>query len=76
MGGKGFLPGRLQVLDSSFYCGYRGQRKDSGEGNGFVSHHEEEWRLVGDGVRVVVVHEFGMRDVFDPCSWVISAVHS
>ena len=33
---------------------------------GFISHHEIEWRLVGDGMRAVVVHEFSMGDFICP----------
>ena len=31
---------------------------DGGKRTGFISHHEEEWRLVGYRVRVVIVGEF------------------
>ena len=37
---------------------------------GFISHHEEEWRLVGYGVRVVIVGEFSKGDVLSPRSGV------
>ena len=40
---------------------------------GFISHYEIEQRLVGDGVRVVVVGEFSVRDVIGPQSRVIAA---
>ena len=40
---------------------------------GFVSHHEEEWRLVGYGVRVVIVGEFSEGDVLSPRSRVRAA---
>ena len=43
---------------------------------GFVSHHEEEWQLVGYGVRAVVVGEFGKGDVLSPGSWVRAAEDS
>ena len=33
---------------------------------GFISHHEVEWRLVGDKVKVVVVHEFHMGNFISP----------
>ena len=33
---------------------------------GFISHHEIEWRLVCDGVRVVVVAKFCMGDFISP----------
>ena len=32
----------------------------------FISHHEIEWRLGGDGVRVVIVCEFCMGDLVSP----------
>ena len=40
---------------------------------GFISHHEIEWRLIRDGVRVVVMGEFGMRDFVCPGTRVGSA---
>ena len=39
---------------------------DGGKRMGFISHHEEEWRLVGYGVRAVIVGEFGEGDVLSP----------
>ena len=48
-------------------------RDDGGKSMGFVSHHEEEWRLVGYGVRTVVVGEFGEGNVLSPGSWVRAA---
>ena len=38
---------------------------------GFISHHEVEWRLIGDGVRAVIVGKFGMGDAIGPRSRVI-----
>ena len=32
----------------------------------YISHHEIERRLVGDGVRAVIVSEFCMEDRFGP----------
>ena len=46
---------------------------DGGKCMGFISHHEEEWRLVGYGVRVVIVGEFGEGNVLSPRSWVRAA---
>ena len=46
---------------------------DGGKCSGFISHHEEEWRLVGHGMRTVVVGEFGEGDVLSPRSWVRAA---
>ena len=36
----------------------------------FISHHEEEWRLVGYGVRAVIMSEFCEGDVLHPRSGV------
>ena len=41
---------------------------DGGKSTGFISHHEEEWQLVGYGVRVVIVGEFGKGNVLSPRS--------
>ena len=41
---------------------------DGGKRTGFISHHEEEWRLVGYGVRAVIVGEFCEGDVLSPRS--------
>ena len=30
---------------------------------GFICHHEIEWRLVGNGMRAVIVGEFSVEDV-------------
>ena len=40
---------------------------------GFISHHEVEQRLVGDGVRAVIVSEFGVGNVIGPRSGVVPA---
>ena len=37
---------------------------------GFISHHEIEWRLVCDRVRVVVVGELCMGDSIGSGTWV------
>ena len=42
------------------------------EGTGFIFHHEIEQRLISDGVRVVVLHEFSMGDLVSPGTWVAS----
>ena len=39
---------------------------------GFISHHEIEQELVGDGVRVVIMSKFSMGDVIGPRSGVVS----
>ena len=49
---------------------------DGGKCTGFISHHEEEWRLVGYGVRVVIVGEFCKGDVLSPRSGVGAAEDS
>ena len=41
---------------------------DGGKSMRFISHHEEEWRLVGHGVRVVIVGEFCEGNVLCPGS--------
>ena len=43
-------------------------RDDGRKHMGFISHHEEEWRLVGYGVRVVIVGKFCEGDVLSPGS--------
>ena len=43
---------------------------------GFISHYEVEWGLVGDGVRVVIVGEFGMGDVISPRPGIVSTEDS
>ena len=46
---------------------------DGGKHTGFVSHHEEEWQLVGYGVGAVIVGEFSEGDVLSPRSGVRAA---
>ena len=43
---------------------------------GFIAHHEVKRRLVCDGMRVVIVSEFGVGDVIGPGSRVISTEDS
>ena len=57
------------VLD----CREGSLRDDGGKSTGFISHHEEEWRLVGYGVRAVIVGEFSKGDVLSPRSGVRTA---
>ena len=33
---------------------------------GFISHHEEEWQLVGDGVRAMIVGKFCEGNMLGP----------
>ena len=40
---------------------------------GFISHNEEEWQLVGYGVRAVIVGEFCEGDVLSPRSRIRAA---
>ena len=48
-------------------------RDDGGKHMGFISHHEEEWKLVGYGMRAVIVGEFSKSDVLSPRSGVRAA---
>ena len=41
------------------------------KGMGFISHHEVKWGLVGDGMRAVIMSEFGMGDVVCPRSGIV-----
>ena len=73
-----FMCGQSFVASSGegFWAGFYGwgryvkdyRRKDMG----FISHHEIEWGLVSDRVRVVIVSKFGMGDVISPGSRVVS----
>ena len=56
-----------------FDCGDSGVRDYRGEGTGLIAHHEVERRLISDGMGVVIVGEFGMRDVISPRPGVVSA---
>ena len=38
----------------------------------FISHHEIEWRLIGDGVRAVIVCKFSIGDLVSPGTRVAS----
>ena len=60
MSGEGFVAGGGKGFEAGFYSGDRGVGDDRGKGTGFVSHHEIEWGLTGDGMRAVVVGEFCM----------------
>ena len=39
---------------------------------GFISHHEVEWRLVGDRMGAVIVSKFSVGDVISPRSRIVS----
>ena len=56
-----------------FYCGNGSIRDNQGKGTGFISHHEIEWRLVGDGMGVVIMSEFCVGDRFGPGCGIIAA---
>ena len=58
MSGEGFKAG--------FYGRDRGVSDYRGKGTGFISHHEIERELTGDGVGAVIVGEFCMGDRFGP----------
>ena len=66
MSGEGFVVGGGEGFETSFYCGDRGIGDHQGKGTGFISHHEIERRLVGDGTRAMIVGEFCMGDQFGP----------
>ena len=38
---------------------------------GFITHHEVEQGLIGDGIRAVIMGKFGMGDVICPRSGVV-----
>ena len=38
---------------------------------GFITHHEVEQGLIGDGIRAVIMGEFGTGDVICPRSGVV-----
>ena len=73
MGGEGFVAGGGKGFEAGFYGGDRGVGDHRRKGAGFVSHHEIEWGLVCDGMRAVIVGEFGVRDRFGPRCRVIAA---
>ena len=62
MSGEGFVAGSGEGSKAGFYGGNRGVGDYRGKGMGFVSHHEIERGLTGDGVRAVIVGEFCMGD--------------
>ena len=59
-----------------FYCRNGSVGDDQGEGTRFISHHEIEQGLVGDGMRAVIVSEFGVGDIIGPGSRIISTEDS
>ena len=43
---------------------------------GFVFHHEIEWKLISDGMRAVVMCEFGVGNRFQSGCGIIAAEHA
>ena len=66
MSGEGFIAGGGEGFKAGFYSGDRGVRDYQGKGTGFISHHEIERGLAGDGVRAVIVGEFCVGNRFRP----------
>ena len=56
-----------------FYCRNGSVGDNRGESTGFISHHEIEQRLVGNGMGVVIVSEFCVGDRFGPRCRIIAA---
>ena len=73
VGGKSFLSYCEKGVKSVLNSREGGLRDDGGKCTGFISHHEEEWGLVGYGVRAVIMGEFGEGDVLGPRSRVRAA---
>ena len=66
MSSEGFIAGGGKGFEAGFYGGDRGVGDYRGKGTGFISHHEIEWGLTGDGVRAVIVGEFCVGNRFGP----------
>ena len=66
MSGEGFTSSGNEGLKAGFYCGDGRVRDEGREDTEFVSHHEVQQRLVGDGVGAMIVCKFGMRDLVCP----------
>ena len=62
MSGKGFVAGGGEGFKTGFYSGNRGVGDHQRKGARFVSHHEIERRLIGDGVGAVIVSKFCVGD--------------
>ena len=73
MSGEGFIAGGGEGFKAGFYGGDRGVGDYRGEGTGFISHHEIERGLTGDGVRAVIVGKFCVGDRFGPRCGIIAA---
>ena len=66
MSREGFIAGGGEGFEASFYGGDSGVGDYRRKGTGFISHHEIERGLIGDGVRTVIVGEFCVGDRFGP----------
>ena len=73
MSGVGFIAGGREGFKVGFHCGNGSVGNHRGKSTGFISHHEIERQLVGDGMGVVVVGEFSVGDRFGPRCGVIAA---
>ena len=73
MRGEGFVAGGGEGFKAGFHCGNGSVGDYRGKSTGFISHHEIEWGLTGDGVRAVVVGEFCVGDRFGPRCRIITA---
>ena len=73
MGSEGFVAGGGEGFKTGFYSGNGGLRNNRGKGTGFISHHEIERRLVGDGMGAMIVSEFCVGDRFGPRCRIIAA---
>ena len=66
MSGEGFVTSGGEGFEAGFYGGDRGVGDHRGKGAGFISHHEIERELIGDGVRSVIVGKLSVGDRFGP----------
>ena len=73
MSSKGFILSGNEGFQVGFYYKNGGVRDKGREDMRFISHHEIEWGLIYDGVRVVIVGELNVRDFVSPGTWVGSA---
>ena len=72
MSGKGFVAGGGKGLQAGFYCGNGSVGDYRREGTGFISHHEIEQGLIGDGMRAVIMCKFCVGDRFGPRCGIIA----
>ena len=66
MSGEGFVAGGGEGFKAGFHCGNGSVGDHRRKSTGFISHHEIERRLVGDGMGAVVVGEFSVGDQLGP----------